>query len=30
MDRLRESLGRLQTEAHALFASLQGSSSEST
>ena len=29
MDRLRESLGRLQTEAHALFASLQGSSSES-
>jgi molecular chaperone DnaK len=29
MERLRESLGRLQTEAHALFASLQGSSSES-
>jgi molecular chaperone DnaK len=29
LDRLRESLGRLQTEAHALFASLQGSSSES-
>jgi molecular chaperone DnaK len=29
MDRLRESLGRLQTEAHALFASLQGSSNES-
>jgi len=30
MERLRESLGRLQTEAHALFASLHGSSSEST